>query len=266
MTRMDATRIEHIEPEHAADAWPLGRARLGLILLSVDRASESELRRMLPADLVEMHVNRVTMGTHTSLATLRALEADLSRSARDLLPETRLDAIAFACTSGAVAIGRERVRACIGESHPGVPVTAPLEAAGCALRALEAERVAVVTPYVDEVNELIAGALEDDGRTISRFGSFHLAADPEMTAVAPASLHAAALALDCADAEAVFICCTALRPAGILADLEQRLGKPVISSHQAMLWHALALAGVDEPIHGYGSLLERPQRSRHRPA
>jgi maleate isomerase len=37
--------------------------------------------------------------------------------------------------------------------------------------------------------------------------------------------------------------------------LEQDLGKPVISSACAMMWHALRAAGVGQPIAGYGRLL-----------
>ena len=37
--------------------------------------------------------------------------------------------------------------------------------------------------------------------------------------------------------------------------LESRIGKPVVTSTQATLWHVLRLAGVDTPIAGYGRLL-----------
>ena len=41
----------------------------------------------------------------------------------------------------------------------------------------------------------------------------------------------------------------------VLEVLEQDLGKPVISSASAMMWHALRLTGVGQPIAGYGGLL-----------
>jgi maleate isomerase len=44
----------------------------------------------------------------------------------------------------------------------------------------------------------------------------------------------------------------------VLELLEQDLGKPAISSMQACLWHALRLAGIREPIHGFGRLLREP--------
>ena len=41
-----------------------------------------------------------------------------------------------------------------------------------------------------------------------------------------------------------------------LEKMERDLGKPVVSAAAAMMWHALRVAGVNEPISGYGRLLK----------
>ena len=41
----------------------------------------------------------------------------------------------------------------------------------------------------------------------------------------------------------------------IIDALEARIGEPVVTSTQAVLWHLLCLAGVNTPIHGFGRLL-----------
>ncbi len=64
-----------------------------------------------------------------------------------------------------------------------------------------------------------------------------------------------ARAVDSAAAEAVFLTGTGMPTLPVLEALETDLGKPVISSASAMMWHALRLAGVREPIPGYGRLL-----------
>lgn len=261
MSAQTAALSRHVEAACPGTPWSGDIARLGMILLAVDRATESELHRMLPADLATIHVNRVAMADSCTVEHLRALESDLARAAANLLPGTPLAAIGFACTSGAAAIGVEGVRACVAASHPGTPVTTPLEAAGHALGALGAHRIAVLTPYIDEVNRIIRDGLVADGFGIAGFDSFHLRTDAEMTGLAPASLRDAVLALDDAGVEALFVCCTALRPSGIIAEVEARTGKPVITSHQALLWHGLALAGMDTPIEGFGRLLAMPGRS-----
>jgi maleate cis-trans isomerase len=48
---------------------------------------------------------------------------------------------------------------------------------------------------------------------------------------------------------------TGLPTAAVLETLERDLGVPVISSNQACLWRALRLAGVREPVPGFGRLL-----------
>jgi maleate isomerase len=61
--------------------------------------------------------------------------------------------------------------------------------------------------------------------------------------------------VDRPDAEAVFLSCGALRSVEILEAAEARLGKPVICSNQASLWECLRLAGVQDRVAGFGSLL-----------
>jgi maleate cis-trans isomerase len=60
---------------------------------------------------------------------------------------------------------------------------------------------------------------------------------------------------DTPEAQAVLISGTGLPTVGVLERLERELGKPVVSSNQACLWRALRLAGVGEPVTGFGRLL-----------
>ena len=49
--------------------------------------------------------------------------------------------------------------------------------------------------------------------------------------------------------------CTALRAAEAVEEIERALGKPVVTSNQAMFWQALRTAGCDLAVPGYGRLL-----------
>jgi maleate isomerase len=53
----------------------------------------------------------------------------------------------------------------------------------------------------------------------------------------------------------LFVSCGALRTLEVVQALEQRVGKPVVASNQAMNWDCLRLAGVDDRIEGCGTLL-----------
>ena len=50
---------------------------------------------------------------------------------------------------------------------------------------------------------------------------------------------------------------TALPVVALIAGLEARHGKPIVACNAALYWQALRAAGIDDPIKGYGTLLER---------
>lgn len=60
---------------------------------------------------------------------------------------------------------------------------------------------------------------------------------------------------DASSADAILLSGTGLPTVGVLERLESDLGKPVISSNQAMLWQALRVAGVRDAVGGFGRLL-----------
>jgi hypothetical protein len=57
------------------------------------------------------------------------------------------------------------------------------------------------------------------------------------------------------DTDAVFVSCTALRLVPHIEALEQEIGKPIVTSNQALAWHCLRLGGVEEAVPGFGRLL-----------
>ena len=116
-------------------------------------------------------------------------------------------------------------------------------------------RIAVLTPYIDEVNAMIARHIEDHGLEIAGFTSFHMADDVQMAGLPPEAIYQAALEADRPGAEALFISCTAIRACDVVERLERTLGKPVVTSIQAMFWRSLEYAGYSGPVAGYGRLL-----------
>ena len=78
-----------------------------------------------------------------------------------------------------------------------------------------------------------------------------------MIRVRPEYIADFAMQADTPDADTLFISCGALRSIDIIAELEQRLAKPVICSNQAMMWDMLRQAGITDRISGYGRLLSQ---------
>ena len=73
----------------------------------------------------------------------------------------------------------------------------------------------------------------------------------------PQAVFALGLAADHPEAEAIVLSCTDMRSVESIARLEQAVGKPVITSNQAMAFQAMQLAGIGDALPGYGQLLER---------
>jgi len=61
-----------------------------------------------------------------------------------------------------------------------------------------------------------------------------------------------------ADVDTVIVACTQMHAAGCIADIEAETGKTILSSNQALCWHALRLAGCNDAIEGWGRLFRSP--------
>ena len=232
-----------------------GRYRIGLIALSSDYATERDFAKMRPSDQVAVFTNRVRYANPCTPENLRAMAPLLGEAAALILPEGRIDVIAYSCTSASVVIGYEAVAESIHRGRPEVPVVTPITAALAGLKVLGARRIAVLTPYLDSVNGEIARYLTDHGQEVVGFTSFGLADDQDMARLTPETILKAGLEADRPDAEALFISCTAIRAAEVAGELERALGKPVVTANQALYWHALRQAGCQDPVQGYGRLL-----------
>jgi maleate isomerase len=179
---------------------------------------------------------------------------DIARATALLLPGGRIDVVAYGCTSGSMVIGEERVFAEIRKARPGVKCTTPPTAALAAFRALRLRRIAVLTPYPRDINEQVRRYLAERELEIAAFGSFGKPTDPEIAAIAPDSIVSAARSLDAPDIDGIFLSCTGMRGLAAVAPLEAALGKPVVSSNQALAWHAMRLADCGDAVPGAGSL------------
>lgn len=208
---------------------------------------------MLPAADIAVYVNRIEYGNLCTPDGLTAMASDVARAAA-LLPAT-VDVVAFGCTSGTVNIGPEKLTSLISLSHPDARYATPITGAVGAFQTLGAKRIAVVTPYIDSVNETIGGFLEAAGFVVHGMTGFGLERDEDIGALPLSALVEAAESIGGHEADAIFFSCTALVMVEAVDDLERRFGKPVVTSNQAMLREALRTAGYMAPIEGYGRVM-----------
>jgi maleate isomerase len=166
------------------------------------------------------------------------------------------EVICFACTSGSLVIGEEKVIGKINEVMPGVPATTTITAVIAGLRELHVRRIAIGTPYIEEINSAERQYLERRGFDVVNIEGLNISEGPKLSLQELGAIYSLAKQVDRKEAEAVFLSCTGLHAVPILEKLEKELGKPVISSNQASFWYCCKLAGIKGPIHGYGQLLE----------
>ncbi len=199
-----------------------------------------------------------TMDPTIPLAPVRALaEPPGVDDAVELLGAAPIGAIGYAFTSSAYvlgAAGEAAMLARLQERAGSIPVTAAITAVVDALRALAADRVAVVHPpwFDDELNRLGAAYFESVGCQVEFCAAAELPSDQR--AIEPAALYEWASARVPDTAQAVCIGGNGFRAVGVIEALERELGRPVVTANQALLWSLLGLAGHSTPPNHYGRL------------
>ena len=173
----------------------------------------------------------------------------------EMLALVQPDVIVIAHTATSYHLGRQGEAELIArlESATGTRV---VTAFGSVLRAFErlnVRKVALGAPYSRETTLQGKAHLEAHGLDVVSFDN--LKGVTNIYDETAERAYRLARMVDTPEAEAVFLTGTGMPTLPVLEALEQDLAKPVISSASAMMWHALRLAGVRQPIPGYGRLL-----------
>ena len=228
--------------------------KIGVITLSTDLTIEQDFRRICHNQNVDIYVNRIPFENPLNKENYLKMADHLADIAGHILPGEHIDSIAYGCTSGTVAIGDKRIVDEINKSKKGSYVSTPIKAALKAFANLKLNKIAVLTPYPEQVNKTIFDHLIKNNIEIISFSSFNLEYDNDIANVDPKCLIETIDNIDHKNAEAVFISCTALRAVEVLDQMEKRISKCVISSNQAIIWDCLRSVDINNTISGYGKL------------
>ena len=244
---------KNTEENLVLDAGRHPRARYGFIVLDVEETVESDVFRMAPEG-VGVHFTRVPTSTAINQTAITNMVYSAGDSAKLLLPGQKIDNICFTCSGGTIATGEIAILEELAKARPDIRVSTVVGCAAPALRAVGAHRLAVLTPYPDFLNAPTRKYVEDAGFKVVNYHSLLIEDPTDLVRVPPQYLFDAAVMTDHPDADTFYICCGALRSLDIVPALEDRLGKPVIVSNQAMLWHLLRQSGIADRLEGYGQL------------
>jgi maleate isomerase len=237
------------------DPEPVGK-RIGLVLLSTDHTAEVDFARMVASPRVGVYATRVAYENPTTPENLRLMQPRIAHAAGLILPGERLDALVYACTSASAVIGEAPIMSALHEGKPGTPAVTPTLAAAVALRALGARRVSLLLPYTVETSLPMARFFQEQGFVLDGFSCLGIEDDRQMARLDAQTLIAAARTATSPTAEALFVSCTAVRAAGIAAEIEAAIGRPLVSSNLATAWACARL--VDEPLRSEARLAALP--------
>ena len=230
--------------------------RLGVVVPSVNIVVEEWYPRVVP-DGVSVHFARMLIADGSSLEKIVAMDRQDGRRAIEQITSCRPHAVAYGCTASSIVQGHafdERLR---GEIRhiAGVPATTATDSIFAACRALGLKRVTAISPYTEAVDAFEHHFFAEGG--IETVAGAHLGIAEGFLLAEPGPEAILDLALGAWDpqSDGLIAACLNFRSHQIIEALEARIGKPVVTSTQAVLWRLLRLAGVATPIHGFGRLL-----------
>ncbi len=234
-------------------------AKIGIVVLSSDYTIDYEFRQVFTDDAIGIYQTRVENSPEVTPETLAAMEKKIPTALKTILPGESLDVVAYGCTSATTVLGEQTVFDRIAEVQPQAKATTPITAAFAAFKAFSAQKIAVLTPYQQSVNQVLRQYIVDAGFEVPVFGSFNQPLDPLVARIDQQSLELAIdRILNQAKVDLVFVSCTSIRLLEQVKEIESRVGLPVTTSNHAMAWHCLRLAGSEQKLPQFGRLYDLP--------
>jgi maleate isomerase len=241
-----AVRDSIAQPHRLLEEDRMFDKRIGLVIPSLNVVVEDDLRRELPPN-VGFHITRVrlrkTDGRVTQAALLEAGRDAIERST--LLSDAGMDAIAFNCTGASLSDGPDGARQLREHiaTATKTPATTTILSVVRALRASTLRRIVHVCPFTPEFGADEAAFLRAEGFELAASRGLNFTDARVAARLTPQEIADIAARLDQPDAQGLFLACANVRAMEATKDLQQRLGKPVITSNQAVLWDLLDMIG-----------------------
>ena len=229
--------------------------KIGLIALSTDLTIEQDYRRVCHDIPVDIFVNRIPFENPCTHENYLKMSEHLPFIANDILPNKNIDTIAYGCTSGTIAIGKNTIESQIHKLKPGAYVTTPITSVIKAFKNLNINKIAVLAPYPKLVNKTLFDYLNNKFVKIHTFASFNLDSDADIARIDPKHLISTIKSINSPNVDAIFVSCTAIKILEVLQIAEDIIKKPVISSNQALIWDSLRSVKIKSSINGFGKLL-----------
>ena len=229
--------------------------KIGLLALSTDLTIESDFQSICQKLPLDLFVNRIHNENPLTKENLLKMYDQIEPVTEKILPGQKINTVAYACTSGTIAIGEDKVKEKVQLVKPGCYVTTPITSTIKAFTEMNVKKIALFTPYPESVNKTILEYFNRKNINIISFSTFNIDLDEDIASVDPKYLSETLIKLDISDVDALFISCTALPALEIIDEVEKKINKIVFSSNQTLIWDTLRSVGYKSPIQRYGKLL-----------
>jgi maleate isomerase len=241
-----------------------GPIRIGLVVPSSNVTVETEMPQLLgrhPEAAFSFHASRMRMHT-VSPEQLRAMNAQRERCILEL-GDAGVDAILYACLVAVMVGGpgeHERVESAITEQlSTGGASAAVLSSAGAlseGLKALNARRIALVTPYTLPLAKQVVAYLEAEGFDVADWRALEVDDNEQVGRISGDRVMSAARDLDLTGVDALVIsACVQMPSLDLVQAAEDEFGIPVLSAATAGTYTLLRKLGLAVNIPAAGSLL-----------
>ena len=248
--RLDDMKLNKIEPKYISKSNP----RIGLITLASDFRIEKDFNNVINGKDIDLYCNRIHCYNPLTNETLKKMADDITNVTKDILPDQKLDCVAYGCTSGTIAAGYNSIFQKVNAAKPNTKVTTPITAAIKALKKLNINKISIFTPYTNEINNSVVEYFKNENFEINELSYFDIPSDLDIGKVDDKYLFDVLSKINLNDSDALFVSCTALPVLSLINDLEKKLGKFVVSSNQALIWDSLNQINSNINVVGYGKL------------
>ena len=243
-------KLTKIEPKFVEKHNP----RIGLITLASDFRIEKDFNNIIYGKEIDLYCNRIKSHNPLTNKTLKKMANDIPKVVGNILPDEKLDCIAYGCTSGTIAAGYSSIFEKVNSVKPNTKVTTPITSTINALKALKINKLSIFTPYTDEINQSVINYFKKENISITELSYFDIASDIDIGKIDPDYLFDALAKIDLSNSDALFVSCTALPIVSIIKDLENKIGKIILSSNQTLIWDTLKQINFKDKVLGYGEL------------
>ena len=243
-------KLNKIEPEFISKSNP----RIGLITLGSDFRIEKDFNNIVYGRDIDLYVNRIHCYNPLTNETLAKMADDITEVTQDILPDQKIDCVAYGCTSGTVAAGYDIVRSKVNLAKPEAKVTTPITAAVKAINKLGIKKISIFTPYTKTIHDSVVKYFKDQNIIINSLTYFDIDSDLDIGKVDENYLFDVLSKIDLEDSDALFVSCTALPVLSIIDKLEKKINKTVLSSNQTLIWDSLNQINYQKKIEGFGKL------------